>query len=162
MKKFFFLVLIFFAFFIPVYSLGVSSCPDQVGLCETAQAASMQNGDISVFVGNIIKGIISVLGIIIFIFILYGGYLWLMSGGNEQMVKKSKEILTNATIGLIIVLAAYAITTFIMKGISGAISSSTASECMNADNNPVPASSAKSCITPSGSSGVCDGSGNCK
>ena len=46
------------------------------------------------------------------------------------MVKKAKDILTSAFIGLIIVLAAMAITTFIMQGITGAIGGSdTQNEC---------------------------------
>ncbi len=94
------------------------------GLAITGSAAGAGNTDISIFVGNIIRALLGLLGILILIFILYGGYLWLVSGGNEQMVKKAKDILTSAFIGLIIVLAAMAITTFIMEGITGAISGS--------------------------------------
>src|SRR3989344_7687855 len=128
MKKFFFLVLVFFALAIPAFSFAaLASCPDSVGLCDTAQSANLGNNDITVFVGNIIKAVLSILGAIILIFILYGGYLWLASGGNEQMITKAKGILTNAAIGLIIVLAAYSITTFIMRGITGTINSSSTS-----------------------------------
>ena len=142
MKKFFFLVLVFFALAIPALSFAaLASSPDQVGLCDTAQSANLGNNDITVFVGNIIKAVLSILGAIILIFILYGGYLWLASGGNEQMITKAKGILINAAIGLIIVLAAYSITTFIMQGITGAISSDSTSQnitCLNQDNTRKP------------------------
>ncbi|TAN57048.1 hypothetical protein EPN15_05605 [Patescibacteria group bacterium] len=120
------------------------------GLAITGSAAGAGNTDISVFVGNIIRALLGLLGILILVFILYGGYLWLVSGGNEQMVKKAKDILTSAFIGLIIVLAALAITTFIMEGITGAIRSSSDS------------SSSISCAT--GTNWACslnDGTGSC-
>lgn len=123
MRKIFLLGFIIILFVLPLYSFGLASCPDKYGLCDSAQEGGFMEGDASVFIGNIIKAVLSILGVLILIFILYGGYLWLASGGNEQMVKKAKDILTNAAIGLIIVLAAYAITTFVVRGITGAISS---------------------------------------
>jgi hypothetical protein len=44
---------------------------------------------------------------------IYAGILWMTAQGNEQQVSKAKNLLINATIGLIITLAAYAITSFI-------------------------------------------------
>ncbi|MEK7130687.1 MAG: hypothetical protein AAB793_03465 [Patescibacteria group bacterium] len=120
------------------------------GLAITGSTAGTGNPDISVFIGNIIRAVLSILGILILIFILYGGYLWLASGGNEQMVKKAKDVLTSAAIGLIIVLAAYAITTFVVRGITGAIGTSSNSD------------SSASCAT--GTNYACsfdDGSGSC-
>ena len=125
MKKIFLLFLIISFIALPFLSLAVDT-----GLNTTAGEAKLIETDIAVFAGNIIRAVLGLLGILILIFILYGGYLWLVSGGNDQMVKKAKDILTSAFIGLIIVLAAMAITTFIMRGITGAIggSESTSSE----------------------------------
>ena len=119
MKKIFLLFLIISFIVLPFLSLAVDT-----GLNTTAGEAKLIETDIAVFAGNIIRALLGLLGVLILIFILYGGYLWLASGGNEQMVKKAKDILTSAFIGLIIVLAAMAITTFIMQGITGAISGS--------------------------------------
>jgi hypothetical protein len=47
------------------------------------------------------------------ILIIYAGFLWMTSGGNEKHTEQAKNILTSAIIGLIIVLSAYAITAFI-------------------------------------------------
>ena len=127
MKKIFLLFLIISFIALPFLSLAVDT-----GLNTTAGEAKLIETDIAVFAGNIIRAVLGLLGILILIFILYGGYLWLVSGGNDQMVKKAKDILTSAFIGLIIVLAAMAITTFIMQGITGAISGSetdTQNEC---------------------------------
>ena len=64
-------------------------------------------------VGLIIQGALSLLGVIFTVLIIYGGYLWMTGRGNEERVTKAKNTLQAAAIGLIIVLAAYAITFFV-------------------------------------------------
>jgi hypothetical protein len=78
-------------------------------------------------VGNIIKIILSVLGIVLLGFVLYGGFMWMTSGGNTDGVKKAKTMIGNAVIGLIIIVSAYAISSFVMKQLEslGTTSSTT-------------------------------------
>lgn len=64
-------------------------------------------------VGDIIGIILSFVGVIFLILIIYGGISWMFSAGNEQKVEKAKNIIINAVIGLVIVFAAYFITDFI-------------------------------------------------
>jgi hypothetical protein len=45
---------------------------------------------------------------------IYGGFLWIMSGGNEDNVKKGKETLKWAVLGLVVVFASYSILNFIL------------------------------------------------
>lgn len=45
-------------------------------------------------------------GIICVAFLIYGGYQYLTSSGNEERIKAGQKTLTNAVIGLVIVLAA--------------------------------------------------------
>ncbi len=65
--------------------------------------------------GDIILIILSLIGIVFVIFIIYAGYLWMTASGNEQKVDKSKEILRQAIIGLIVVFGAYAIAYFVIQ-----------------------------------------------
>jgi hypothetical protein len=44
---------------------------------------------------------------------IYAGILWMTAQGNEQQVTKAKQLMFNAAIGMIIIFAAYALTTFI-------------------------------------------------
>jgi hypothetical protein len=69
--------------------------------------------DIPTLIGSIVGMILSLLGTIFLILIIYGGFIWMMAGGNDQNVEKAKNILAQAIIGLVIVLSAYAITSFI-------------------------------------------------
>ncbi|MFH0854029.1 MAG: hypothetical protein V1891_00850 [bacterium] len=68
-------------------------------------------------VAEIIKYALSFLGIIFLVLILYGGFLWMTAGGNDDKVAQSKTIIINGVIGLIIILSAYAITYFVLENI---------------------------------------------
>lgn len=46
--------------------------------------------------------------------------MWMTAFGNDQKVEKSKEIIISAAIGLVIVLAAYAISRFVFGALAGA------------------------------------------
>jgi len=57
--------------------------------------------------------VLSFIGVLFLILTIYGGINWMTAGGNEQKVEKAKTIIINAIIGLLIVLSAYTITSFI-------------------------------------------------
>jgi len=63
--------------------------------------------------GEIIGTILSFVGVLFLGLMMYAGILWMTAQGNEQQITKAKGMLTNAIIGIIVVFAAYAITTFI-------------------------------------------------
>jgi len=65
-------------------------------------------------VGGIIQVALTLLGVIFLILTVYGGYKWMMARGDEKEVTAAKDIITRAVIGLIIVMAAYAITVFVV------------------------------------------------
>ena len=63
---------------------------------------------------NIINAVLSVIGIVAVIFIIYGGFLYLTSAGDAAKVKKGKETLLYACIGLAIVGLSFAIVNFVI------------------------------------------------
>lgn len=75
-------------------------------------------GDLSGFVGNFIKSIIGILGIVLVIMIIYGGITWMTAGGDTKKIDKAKDILKSSIIGLVICLSAYIITYAVIKGIA--------------------------------------------
>lgn len=68
-------------------------------------------------ISAIIKLAMGFLGIIAVIIILLGGFKWMTSGGNDEKVKKAKQLIFQGIIGLVIVLSAYAIATFVITSI---------------------------------------------
>lgn len=67
----------------------------------------------SEIIGTVVSAFLSLLGIIFIVLILYAGYNWMVSSGNEEKINKAKSTLLRATIGLIIVTASYAIWAFV-------------------------------------------------
>jgi len=67
---------------------------------------------------RVIQYILGFLGIIFFILILMGGFEWMFAGGNEERVTKAQKRIRMAINGLIIVLAAYALTYLIFSMLS--------------------------------------------
>lgn len=62
----------------------------------------------------IVRVLLGFLGIIAIIIILYGGFVWLTSAGNEEKVGQAKKIITAGIIGLIIIFVSYAIAEFVI------------------------------------------------
>ncbi|MCX6741326.1 MAG: hypothetical protein NTY61_02935 [Candidatus Parcubacteria bacterium] len=75
--------------------------------------------DLTVIIGSIISIVIQFLGIIAVIIVLIGGFIWMTSGGDSEKIKKARDLMTNGIIGLVIIILAYAIVTFILKRVVG-------------------------------------------
>lgn len=86
--------------------------------------------DISVSIGTVVKGLLSVVGTLFLLLTVYAGILWMTAQGSEDKVTKAKDIIQAAVIGLFVVMSAYAITAFVTSKVSsGGSSSSTRTTC---------------------------------
>ena len=111
------LVLLILILIFPYFVFGQTM---KGGLQELGQASGYQTSGISEITVSEIAGIavktfLSILGIIFIVLMLYGGYLWMTASGNEEQSTKAKELIQAAVIGLIIIVAAYAISFFIFN-----------------------------------------------
>jgi lysylphosphatidylglycerol synthetase-like protein (DUF2156 family) len=68
---------------------------------------------------NIINIVLTLLGILMVVLIIYAGFKWMTAAGNEDQISKAKKTLTSAIIGLIIILSAWGISAFILEEIYG-------------------------------------------
>lgn len=95
---------------------------DDIGLHETAEGAygtGQRNLDIGTFIGTyVIQPLLGLSGIIFLVLIIYGGILWMTDQGNLESVGKAKKLLVHATIGLIIIMSAFAITNLILSSVA--------------------------------------------
>lgn len=60
--------------------------------------------------GIYINGILTLLGVLFLVFIIWGGIKWMLAAGNEEQVTKAKGVIKNSAIGLSIILLARTIT----------------------------------------------------
>lgn len=127
MKKFLqvssvFLILASFFFLVPVHAVGVDinnvGVPqnDQLGL-SYGQATGLGNTDVRLTAARIINVVLGVLGILTTILILYAGFTWMTAGGNDEKITKAKGTIFAAVIGLLVILSAYAISSFVLKNL---------------------------------------------
>jgi hypothetical protein len=66
-------------------------------------------------VASIVNCLLSLIGIIFLMLMVYGGYIWMIARGDEAEATKAKNIITMGVIGMAIVIAAYAITFFVVQ-----------------------------------------------
>lgn len=60
-------------------------------------------------------------GIIAILFIIIGGFQYVTSRGNEEQAEIAKKTLTNAIIGLIVVVLSYIIVTIVINALKGRV-----------------------------------------
>jgi len=96
---------------------------------DNLQAANVNlgNQDLIATIGHIINIILGVLGVVAVGLIIYAGFIWLTSAGNEEKIAQAKKIISSATIGLAIILASFAIASFIINQLSRATNGSNGS-----------------------------------
>ncbi len=118
---FFFLFFVVFNIFfvLPTIAAGTNEAINGLNTAANTAYGNTQSADVSTTIGKIVGSILSFVGVIFLILMIYGGFTWMMARGNEQEVAKAKEIITNAVIGLIVVLSAYAITAYIGNSLIG-------------------------------------------
>lgn len=75
--------------------------------------------------GNVAKWILGISGSLALLMFVYGGFMFLISGGSSKRIEEGKTILTRAIIGLIIIFGAYVGVTFLMKAFGFKASSFT-------------------------------------
>ncbi len=121
-------VIAIFASFILIFSVSVFTVQAQNvtdtlnGLNQTAKTVpafkaqtskNFTSSFLASYAGKTIGIVLSFIGVLFLGLMIYAGLMWMLAQGNEQEVTKAKDLITNAIIGLIIVFAAYALTTFI-------------------------------------------------
>ncbi len=87
------------------------------------------------------------LGVLAVLLVMYAGFIWMTSGGSEDKIAKAKKLLLNGVMGLIIILSAWAITTFLLNKITGTLSGNGGGDSGPADRPHI--------TTGAGSIGAC-------
>jgi len=85
------------------------------GLCSGGQVQIQGPGDILIVIANIIKIAMELAGGLAIIFIFVGGIYYVTSTGDPGRIKLAKNIILQAVIGLLVIIMAYAVVTYIAK-----------------------------------------------
>jgi len=109
---------------VPVFALHAEPADDMFGTAKVEEGltglANSDNSDPRAIIGRIIDIALGFLGVIAVGIILLGGFKWMTAAGNEDKTTEAKQLLGAGVIGLVIILSAWALATFIIKQIYGA------------------------------------------
>ena len=98
--------------------LGITLLPNIVlaqGLVAPTTPSGLSSVSLDVTINNIITAVLGLVGVIALGVILYGGFRWMTAAGNEEAVGEAKKIITAGVIGLIIVIVAWAVVSFVIS-----------------------------------------------
>ncbi|MFA5050564.1 MAG: Ig-like domain-containing protein [Patescibacteria group bacterium] len=99
--------------------------------------ATYGNTDLPSAMGNIMRIVLGVLGLAAAVIIIMGGFRWMTSGGDETKIAGAKKLMIAGIIGILIIVLAYAIASFIMSKLSEVTEPSTycvGSKCCKPDS----------------------------
>lgn len=92
--------------------------PPQQGLNEFLNATQLSNVTLPTAIGRIVRIVLTFLGLIAVVIIILGGFQWMTSGGNEEKIASAKKLMGAGIIGLIIIVLAYAIASFVISSVT--------------------------------------------
>ena len=76
------------------------------------------NASIGTVMALVIYAVLGLMGMIFIVLVILAGYNWLTATGDTDKVEKAQDTLRYAVIGLVVILAAYAITFFVFSVLS--------------------------------------------
>lgn len=79
------------------------------------QGVNLGQRDLRSAIAGIINLILGFLGVIAVIIVLFGGFQWMTSAGDSGKIDSAKQIIIAGVVGLAIVLAAFAISSFVLN-----------------------------------------------
>lgn len=94
---------------------NIVSAQGDYGLSGIAPENLKKGTDLPTISGQALGAILSLVGIVFFLLMIYGGVLWMTARGNSQQTEKALNIIISAAIGLVIVLGSYTLVTFVFK-----------------------------------------------
>jgi len=87
------------------------------GTVSTYQSEGFSTTDPRQTVARIIKVALGFLGSIAVILIVLAGFKWMTAAGNEDKIAESKKLMAAAFVGLVIILTAFALTSFVIESV---------------------------------------------
>ena len=107
------LLITFFLITVPqaVSASGIGAADDLLG--DVGNRAGASDMSLGAAVGAGISIALSLVGLIFLILMVYAGFLWMTARGDEGQVDKARKTIISSTIGLVIVVSAYALTVFV-------------------------------------------------
>jgi hypothetical protein len=126
MKRFAISLSVFFQVFffssLPVFAADDPTSLLTGGLNDAAAGAGYnQSLSLPDIIGRLIAAVLGAVGIILVIRVIQAGILYMTANGEPAKTATAKKMISEAIVGIIIIIAAYALTDFVITQLAGAI-----------------------------------------
>lgn len=88
---------------------------DPVGYSQKLTNPLGEGTTIHSLIGKAINSLMGIVGALALLMFVYGGLTWMTSSGSQDKVKKGKDIMVWAAVGLIVIFSAYGLVKFIIN-----------------------------------------------
>lgn len=119
-------------FLLPIITLAQGG--DALGV-DYMEGTGLSKQDPRITVARFIQVGLGFLGTIAVVLVIYAGFIWMTSEGNAEKIKKAKDLLKSAAIGLLIILSSFAIVTFVINKLNEALGGSGGQQVAPGNNN---------------------------
>ena len=100
---------------LPSVTYAQGAAKIQAGMKSAASVAGLDKGeDLEAVIGQLINGALGLIGVLLLVYLLYGGFMW-MTAGESDRVKKAQSIIKNAITGMIIIILSYSVANYILN-----------------------------------------------
>lgn len=93
-----------------------------LGLNEFGSQTQLGTKALTATIASVINVAMGLLGMVVVILILAGGFMWMTAAGSDEKITKAKGLIFGGVIGLAIILSAYAIAQFVVGSLITATS----------------------------------------
>ncbi len=100
--------------------LALAAIPTPL-LAATLEDPLSSQGDITIVIGRLVQALLGIVGALALLMFVWGGFQWLTSMGAPDKIKKGKDTLVWATIGIAVIMMAYTL----VKAVVSALESGT-------------------------------------
>lgn len=102
-------------------SLAPLAARAQEGLTGVPSPTGTAQGELPEVILRILNYVLGIVGIVALAYLVYGGFMYITSAGNEDKIETAKGIITNAIIGIIVIGVAAVLVNFVIRGVGGSV-----------------------------------------
>lgn len=82
---------------------------------DVGSQVGLSSPDLVGVVLNVMRIVLGVAPLVAVVMLIFGGFMWMTSGGDEERIEHSKKTVSGALIGMVIILLSWALVNFVIK-----------------------------------------------
>lgn len=116
---------------------GISATASTGGLGNVCGQQALQ-ACVTAIAASVVNTVLALSGIILLGYLLYAGFLWMTSGGEDDKAGEARTMIKNAVIGIVILSTAFAISSYVLRALSTIANAPTSAPTATTTPTPAP------------------------